>query len=48
MYRSPFIIENLKKLKEKGIHFIEPKFDENKAKLADIDKIIREVHRILG
>jgi len=48
MYRSPFIIENIKKLKEKGIHFIEPKFDEDKAKLADIDKIIREVHRILG
>jgi len=39
MYKNPFVVENLKKLKKNKIKIIEPRFEENKAKLADVKKI---------
>lgn len=34
MYNNSFIIENIEKLKTKGVFFIEPSIDEDKAKIA--------------
>ncbi len=39
MYKNPFVVENLEKLKRRNIQIVEPRFEENKAKLADIEKI---------
>ncbi|RLI93977.1 MAG: DNA/pantothenate metabolism flavoprotein, partial [Candidatus Altiarchaeales archaeon] len=33
IYNNPFVIQNVKKLKDEGVIFIEPKIEENKAKL---------------
>jgi len=40
MYENSIVRENIEKLKTHGYKFIEPEFDENKAKLADICDII--------
>ncbi len=47
IYRNPFVSENIEKLKKNGIKFIEPRFEENKAKLADVDKVVKEVLMLL-
>jgi len=43
MYENPFVIDNIKRLKDNGIKFIEPRIEENKAKLATIDEIVDKV-----
>lgn len=43
MYKNPFVAANIKRLKDNGIKIIEPRFAENKAKLADPEKIVAEV-----
>ncbi|KAA0002446.1 MAG: bifunctional phosphopantothenoylcysteine decarboxylase/phosphopantothenate--cysteine ligase CoaBC [Thermoplasmata archaeon] len=48
MYEHPFITENIKKLKEKGIHILQPRIEEGKAKIADNEEIVENVIRILG
>lgn len=47
MYENEFFKENLKKCEEKGIGIILPKIEENKAKMADVDRIVAEVIREL-
>lgn len=47
MYENPFVKENIEKLKKVGVEFIEPKIEENKAKLADQKEIVDEVRSIL-
>lgn len=47
IYRNPFVSENIEKLKKNGIKFIEPRFEENKAKLAEIDEIVKGVLGLL-
>ena len=47
MYNNPFVVENIEKLKKNKIKFIEPKIEEQKAKLADVDEILGVVLRIL-
>jgi phosphopantothenoylcysteine decarboxylase/phosphopantothenate--cysteine ligase len=47
IYRNPFVSENIEKLKKNGVKFIEPRFEENKAKLADSEKVMKEVLRLL-
>lgn len=42
MYTNPLVEANIKRLKDNGIKFIEPRIEENKAKLADIKKIVEE------
>ncbi len=43
MYEQPIIQENIRKLTEIGIIFVEPTQEEGKAKLAPLDKILRAV-----
>ena len=43
LYENPVLQENLKKANEYGIKIIEPRFWENKAKIADTRKIVNEI-----
>ncbi|WP_297436964.1 bifunctional phosphopantothenoylcysteine decarboxylase/phosphopantothenate--cysteine ligase CoaBC [Thermococcus sp.] len=49
MYEHPIVVENIEKLKELGVEFIGPRFEEGKAKVASIDEIvyrvIKKLHR---
>ncbi len=47
MYRNPFVAENIKKLEKNGITIIEPRFEENKAKVATNEEIVKKVLREL-
>ncbi len=48
IYRSPVLIENIKKLKQLGVTVIEPKLEEGLAKIATSEEIILEVERKLS
>lgn len=47
MIQNEKVIENIEKLKKMGVEIIEPKFEEGKAKFADIEKICLHVERAL-
>jgi phosphopantothenoylcysteine decarboxylase/phosphopantothenate--cysteine ligase len=47
MYDSPIVIDNIAKLKKIGVHFIGPRKEEGKAKIATTDEILEEVIGIL-
>lgn len=47
IYKNPFVFENIEKLKKNDVRFIGPRFGENKAKLADVDTIVRGVLGLL-
>lgn len=42
------ISENLEKCRNEGIHFVDPKMDENKAKFPDIKNIVLESLRLVN
>ena len=42
------ISENLEKCKKEGIHFLDPKMDEGKAKFPDIENIVLESLRLIN
>lgn len=48
MMDNPAVQENVRKLRGLGVEFVEPKREENKAKLADLDEIVARVIRRLG
>ncbi len=48
MYDHPAVIENIKKLQEMGVQFIQPRIEEAKAKIPDTDTIVEGVLRTLG
>ncbi len=48
MYDNPAVIGNVERLKKMGVEFIEPKFEEKKAKMADIMQIASAVVRRIG
>jgi phosphopantothenoylcysteine decarboxylase/phosphopantothenate--cysteine ligase len=49
MYRHPALIENLAKLKTWGVEIVDPRFEEGKAKIADIQEIVLRCERaVLG
>ncbi len=48
MYRNPFFLESLEKLRRIGVQIIDPIFEENKAKLRDLDYIKMRVMNILS
>jgi len=48
MYEHPFVTENMKKLKKKGIHVLRAKIEEGKAKIVEGEEIVENVIRILG
>ncbi|WP_258084278.1 bifunctional phosphopantothenoylcysteine decarboxylase/phosphopantothenate--cysteine ligase CoaBC [Thermococcus thermotolerans] len=43
MYEHPIVVQNIEKLKELGVEFIGPRFEEGKAKVASIDEIVYRV-----
>jgi phosphopantothenoylcysteine decarboxylase/phosphopantothenate--cysteine ligase len=47
MYENPFVKENIEKLKKAGITVLEPRTEENKAKLMDNEKIVQEILKLL-
>ncbi len=47
MMNNPAIEDAIENLKKAGIEFIEPRYEENKAKFAEIDKICLQVERKL-
>jgi phosphopantothenoylcysteine decarboxylase/phosphopantothenate--cysteine ligase len=48
MYNHPIVLENIEKLRSIGVMVIEPRLEENKAKMPEIDEIVENVIRILG
>jgi len=48
MYRHPIVQQNIAKLKEIGVEFVEPVFEEHKAKLAELETVVEAVLRRLG
>lgn len=48
MEESPFLRENVERLRAAGVAFVEPKREEGKAKLAEPDDIVEDVIRIVG
>ncbi len=48
MMDNPAVLANVRKLRDLGVEFVEPKREESKAKLADIDEIVARVLRRLG
>ena len=48
MMDNPAVQENVRKLEALGVEFVEPKREESKAKLADLDTIVARVIRRLG
>ncbi len=48
MMDNPAVVENIRKLRALGVEFVEPKWEESKAKLADLDEIVARVIRRLG
>ncbi len=43
MYEHPIVLENIEKLRKLSIEFIEPRFEEGKAKVASIEEIVYRV-----
>ena len=49
MYRHPAVIENIAKLKTWGVEIIDPRIEEGKAKIADVEEIVLRCERaVLG
>ncbi len=48
MWGSPFLAENLDRLRRAGVAIVEPHFEEGKAKLADPEIVVEHVLRRLG
>ncbi|MHC1635603.1 MAG: bifunctional phosphopantothenoylcysteine decarboxylase/phosphopantothenate--cysteine ligase CoaBC [Candidatus Methanospirareceae archaeon] len=48
MYESPVLKENIEKLKRLGVTIVGPKFEEGKAKIADIEDIVLSVEHVLS
>jgi len=48
MYANPILAAHIRSLEAHGVEFVAPKFEEEKAKLADIEDIVARVIRRLG
>ena len=48
MYANPLIAAHLRTLESHGVDIVTPKFEEDKAKLAEVDEIVARVIRRLG
>lgn len=48
MYNQPIIMENIKKLMGIGINVLDPKIQEHKAKMPEIDEVVAFVIRTIG
>jgi len=48
MYDHPAVIENIEKLKRMGVEFVEPRMEEAKAKIPEVEMIVESVLARLG
>lgn len=48
MYANPIVAAHMRSLEALGVEFVKPKFEEEKAKLADTEEIVERVIRRLG
>jgi len=48
MYANPIVAGHIKSLLALGVEFVEPRMEEDKAKLADIEEIVERVIRRIG
>jgi len=48
MYNNPLIAAHIRTLEKLGVEFVTPKFEEEKAKLADLEEIVERVIRRIG
>ena len=48
MYNNPLIAAHIHTLERLGVEFVTPKFEEEKAKLADLEEIVERVIRRIG
>ncbi len=48
MYANPLITGHIKTLERLGVEFVSPRFEEDKAKLADLEEIVERVIRRIG
>ena len=48
MYDNPIVVENIQKLKKIGVHFIGPRVEEGKAKIATVDEIVESVVKLVS
>jgi phosphopantothenoylcysteine decarboxylase/phosphopantothenate--cysteine ligase len=48
MYNNPLIAAHIRTLEKLGVEFVTPKFEEEKAKLADTEEIVERVIRRIG
>jgi len=47
MYEHPIVKKNIDTLKSYDVHFVGPRFEEKKAKIAHVDEIVQEITEIL-
>lgn len=48
MARNPFVVTSLERLKKHGVEIVEPRIEEGKAKIADVEQIVDAVIKRLG
>ncbi|HEV2138833.1 MAG TPA: bifunctional phosphopantothenoylcysteine decarboxylase/phosphopantothenate--cysteine ligase CoaBC [Nitrososphaerales archaeon] len=48
MYRNPAVEANIQRLKDRGVEFVGPRFEEGKAKMATVGEIVDAAIRRLG
>ncbi len=48
MYNHPIVLENIKKLRSIGIQILEPRIEEHKAKMPELEEIVKSVIRAIG
>jgi phosphopantothenoylcysteine decarboxylase/phosphopantothenate--cysteine ligase len=48
MYRNPIVRQNIDRLEQLGIEFVGPKFEEGKAKMAEVNEIVDSVIKTLS
>jgi phosphopantothenoylcysteine decarboxylase/phosphopantothenate--cysteine ligase len=48
MMKNPAVVANVRRLRDMGVEFIEPRWEEDKAKMADVDAIVAHVLRRTG
>ncbi len=48
MYNHSIVLENIEKLRETGVTVLQPRLEEKKAKMPNIEKIVENAIRILG
>jgi len=48
MYSSPVVMQNIERARALGVHFVLPRIEENKAKMAGMEEVVPAVLRLIG